>query len=84
MDVWEGSPWSFDNKILILKKWSPNFHPTKDIIDKIPLWIRLPGLPIEYWDKEVTISITSEVGKVIRIDENCLLLERGLYARACV
>lgn len=39
---------------------------------------------MEYWDREVIISIASKVDRVMRIDENYLSLKRGLYARACV
>lgn len=84
VDVWEWSPWTFENNVLVLKKWTPYFHPSRDSIDLAPLWIRLPRLPMEYWNKSILISIASKAGKVLRIDENCLSFDRGLYARACV
>lgn len=74
----------FDNKILVLKQWVANFHPTKDIINRAPIWVRLPGLPMEFWDREIIISIASKANKVLRLDENCLSLNRSIYARACV
>lgn len=77
-------PWTFEGKILVLKHWSPNFHPSKDVIDKTPIWIRLSGLPVEYWDREIIISLVSKAGKPLRVDEQCLSLDHGLYACVCV
>lgn len=39
---------------------------------------------MEFWNRDIIISITSKVGKVFRIDENYLSLEKCIYARACV
>lgn len=69
---------------MVLKQWIPNFQPTKDIIVKAPVWIRLPGLPMEYWDRDIVLSIAFIAGRVPRIDENCISFERGIYARVCV
>lgn len=68
----------------MLKQWRPNFHPSRDIIDRAPVWIRLLDLPIEYWDREIILSIAVKVGKPIRVDEQCLQIDEGLYARVCV
>lgn len=68
----------------MLKQWIPNFLPTKDLIDRVPIWVHLPGLPMEYWDSNLILSIASKASKVLCIDENYLNFDRGIYAWVCV
>lgn len=50
----------------------------------MPVWIRLTGLPVESWTKDILFSIASNVGKALRVNDNCFNLERSIYARVCV
>ncbi|GLJ49264.1 hypothetical protein SUGI_1040860 [Cryptomeria japonica] len=39
--------WWWDEKhMLLLKPWYPAFNPTSEAFDKIPVWVRLPNLPL--------------------------------------
>lgn len=80
----EGSPWIFDDKIMVLKQWFPNFHPARNLIDIVSIWVWLPGIPIKYWDKDLPFYIASKVGKPLKVDDHCLNQERGIYTRVCV
>ena len=42
-----GGPWL----VLDQRKWCPNFDPEQTIIERTPVWVRIPCLPIEYYDK---------------------------------
>jgi hypothetical protein len=46
-------PWFIYDHYLTVKAWSPNFHPQSDTIKNVAVWVRISGLPIEYYDAKV-------------------------------
>ena len=79
-----GGPWYILNHYLMLTQWQPNFRPTSNPFDKLAIWIHLPELPVEYYDKEALFIIASKLGKPIRVDYATNHLTRARYARVCV
>lgn len=45
--VFKGSPLAV--QLLAMERWKPNFVPSWRPIQKMVIWMRLPGLPSEYW-----------------------------------
>jgi hypothetical protein len=35
---------------IVLKRWTPNFDAKREKVDVVPVWVRLPGLPMQYWN----------------------------------
>ncbi|GAU35495.1 hypothetical protein TSUD_384500 [Trifolium subterraneum] len=77
-------PWFIYDHYLTVKEWSPNFHPASDTIKELAVWLRISGLPIEYYDSRILNFIDNRVGKTVKVDKNTLTQERGKYARLCV
>jgi hypothetical protein len=77
-------PWFIYDHYLTVKEWSPDFHPQSDTIKKVAVWVRISGLPIEYYDARVLKRIGNEIGSTVKVDKNTLMQERGKYARICV
>jgi hypothetical protein len=77
-------PWFIYDHYLTVKEWSPNFHPASDTIKEVAVWLRISGLPIEYYDSRALKFIGNRIGKTVKVDKNTLSLERGKYARLCV
>jgi hypothetical protein len=77
-------PWFIYDHYLTVKEWSPNFHPASDTIEEVAVWMRISGLPIEYYDSKILHFIGNRVGKTVKVDKNTLTQERGKYARLCV
>ncbi|KAK2425036.1 zinc ion binding / nucleic acid binding protein [Trifolium repens] len=77
-------PWFIYDHYLTVKEWSPNFHPQSDTIKKVAVWVRISGLPIEYYDARVLRNIGNKIGSTMKVDKNTLMQERGKYARLCV
>ncbi|MCH85177.1 hypothetical protein A2U01_0006021 [Trifolium medium] len=77
-------PWFIYDHYLTVKEWCPNFHPQSDTISKVAVWVRISGLPIEYYDARVLTAIGNTIGRTIKVDKNTLMQERGKYARLCV
>uniref|UniRef100_A0A1J3F9K3 Uncharacterized protein n=1 Tax=Noccaea caerulescens TaxID=107243 RepID=A0A1J3F9K3_NOCCA len=46
--------------MVILQRWAPTA--AEDFPSQIPFWIRLKGIPLHYWKKEVLLSLGSELG----------------------
>lgn len=49
-------------------KFSKSFDPVKEKIQFIPLWNRIPRLPIELWNETILKHILSPIGSLIRMD----------------
>jgi hypothetical protein len=77
-------PWFIYDHYLTVKEWSPNFHPASDTISKVVVWVRIAGLPIEFYDAKVLHFIGDRIGRTVKVDKNTLAQERGKYARLCV
>jgi hypothetical protein len=80
----EDGPWLIYDHYLITREWTPNFHPNNATIEKAAVWVRISGLPIEYYDAKILHYIGNRIGQTVKVDRNTLLQERGKYARVCV
>lgn len=79
-----GGPWFILNQYLMLTKWKPDFRPSSSTFDKIMVWIRLPELPLDYYEKDALFAIAEKVGKPIKVDYATDTVARGRYARVCI
>lgn len=82
------SPWKISDHHLVLTNWAPNFDPLIAVIKQIPVWIMLPGLPMEYWVADHRRKIVKPTGNLIRMDEVTLskgrATNRAMFARVLV
>lgn len=68
-----------------IRTWVPRFSPTtasKDVFS--PIWIKLPGLPIEFFDRRLLVDIAKGLGTFLGIDGATHSLTKITYARICV
>src|SRR4051812_5929656 len=64
--------WFIYNHYLIVKEWTPNFHPESESIVNLVVWIRISGLLIEYYDPKFLHVIGDLVGRTIKVGKNTL------------
>jgi hypothetical protein len=50
---------------MYLNKWTPEFSPENGIPSAVPIWVRLPFLPLHYWNNETIRNIGNTLGKYI-------------------
>ena len=50
---------------LYLNKWTSDFDPTQDVPSVVHVWVRLPHLPLHYWNSGFLESIRNKLGKYI-------------------
>nr|XP_034902021.1 uncharacterized protein LOC118039434 [Populus alba] len=51
---------------------------------RVPVWVRLCNVPLEYWTIKGLSCIASAIGVPLRADRTILLRKRLSYARVCV
>ena len=66
--IFRNGPYFMGPQGIYLKKWTPDFYPTKDILSAVPIWVRLPHLPFHCWSSESLEIIGNKLGKYIDRD----------------
>ncbi|XP_020684462.1 uncharacterized protein LOC110101038 [Dendrobium catenatum] len=79
-----GGPWFFSGNIVGLDRWTPKFSPSSLEGLSLPVWIRLPQLPQQYWDQRTLIRIASMIGEPLWIDAQMGNVGWREYAQVCV
>nr|POE55814.1 uncharacterized protein CFP56_43333 [Quercus suber] len=76
--------WSIGDHFLSLRPWVLDFKPESTNVSSIAVWIRLSGLPIEYYNAKALQHIRKAIGNVLRIDTFTATETRGKFARLCI
>ena len=66
---------------LYLNKWSPHFDQTQDVPSAVPVWVRLPHLPLHCWNSDSLEAIGNKIGNYIDKAEKT---DQYSCARICV
>lgn len=61
-------PYHYMRWMVILQRWEPVISP--HFPSQIPFWIRLKGLPLHYWTKDMLDKISNKLGRINDIDLN--------------
>ncbi|XP_019161164.1 PREDICTED: uncharacterized protein LOC109157779 [Ipomoea nil] len=72
------------NCYAIPQRWQPDFDPFTAKMEKITVWVRLPGLPVEYFQESKARKILSFIEKPMKLDLNTSGVEKVRFARAAV
>lgn len=76
--------WHIEMAPVLLKRWSPLFDPEREQIGAGPLWVRLPGLPLQYWSEEVLTRIGNALGTSLDHDRSYVETKKRTLARVLV
>ncbi|KAA8538418.1 hypothetical protein F0562_028037 [Nyssa sinensis] len=68
-----GGPWVMMDHYLMVRHWEPNFRPSSAHVLKTAMWVRLPELPVEYYDERILMEIGRKLGKPLKIDGNTVV-----------
>ncbi|CAN1131001.1 hypothetical protein LINPERHAP2_LOCUS6156 [Linum perenne] len=79
-----GGPWMVNDHYVVIQEWRPYFQPEETFLSTLRVWVRLPGIPFEYFDNTILKLIGDRIGKTVRIDHTTLEGTRGNFARICV
>ncbi|XP_019432836.1 PREDICTED: uncharacterized protein LOC109339775 [Lupinus angustifolius] len=76
--------WSLKPGFLRLSLWSPDFNPSLQKVSHSQCWVRIFGLPLEYWSPKILFSIAGGLGVPISLDEATSNRSFGHFARIWV
>ncbi|KAJ1377585.1 Endonuclease/exonuclease/phosphatase superfamily [Sesbania bispinosa] len=74
--VLDDGPWMLTDHYVVIQRWRPGFLPFQDNLQRVSVWIRVPGLPIEFYDKTVLYRIGNVLGKTVKLDTNTLCAKK--------
>ncbi|CAN1796991.1 hypothetical protein LINPERHAP1_LOCUS21102 [Linum perenne] len=78
-----GGPWKMYDYYIAVSQWSPSFNEEEEI-KSILTWVRLPKLPIQYFNSLAVHRIGNTIGRTVRLDLATSEGSRCRYARVCV
>ncbi|KAK6161827.1 hypothetical protein DH2020_001668 [Rehmannia glutinosa] len=81
--LWMGTLWSLGDCPMRVFKWTPSFNPRTEA-PLAPVWIRLPGLPIHFFDHNALFAISMIIGTPLQVDSQTASRSRLSMARVCV
>ncbi|KAK8915996.1 hypothetical protein KSP39_PZI022362 [Platanthera zijinensis] len=77
-------PWHVAGRVVGLDVWSEKFIPALNPKMLVPTWVRLPGLPLQFWGDKNLFRIAAIVGEPLYIDAFTKSRSRTNFARICV
>ncbi|XP_059070653.1 uncharacterized protein LOC131860283 [Cryptomeria japonica] len=82
--VFEGGPYFFNQVGLFIKPWHVGFNSVEELPSRVPVWVRLPRLPLEFWRDDILHSISLLLGKPIGSARQTQDKKVIYYAQICV
>ncbi|KAE9600797.1 putative RNA-directed DNA polymerase [Lupinus albus] len=82
--IWATGSWNLKPGILRLSLWTPDFNLWLQRITHSQCWIKITGLPQEYWCPSIIFTIAGGIGMPISIDEATTRRSFGHFARVLV
>lgn len=70
----------FDQKPMVVVPWKENMEVRSDI-ERVPVWVQFPHLPLKFWGAENLCRLASQLGKPLEIDLLTLKRDRAQFAR---
>ncbi|GAA0169103.1 hypothetical protein LIER_23656 [Lithospermum erythrorhizon] len=77
-------PWFANGFFLSVRLREPNFNPKTAVTQSAAIWLRIPCLPVEYYDANILKDVGNHHGTLLRIDTKTTNSGRGRFARLCI
>lgn len=79
--IFRNGPYFMGPQGLYLNQWNPDFDPSQDVPSAVPVWVRLPHLPLHCWNQKSFQTIGNALGKYI---DQAVRRDQYSCARICV
>ncbi|XP_060210241.1 uncharacterized protein LOC132637115 [Lycium barbarum] len=83
-EVLYSGPYTLRRKPVIIKAWTPEFNFHEEVLKTIPVWVKLPNIPLNCWENETLSRIGSSLGIPIYADDCTSKVDHISYARILV
>lgn len=60
--------WDIGHSTLVLQKWSYKMNLNDSFFVQAPVWVRLPEMPLEFWNEDVFVGLAISFGEILSID----------------
>jgi hypothetical protein len=77
-------PYTIRNMPMLLHDWKPYFSLKRDLLRTLPIWVKLPQLPLHLWGVKSLSKIGSAIGNPLVTDECTAHKLRVSYARLLI
>ncbi|XP_019188961.1 PREDICTED: uncharacterized protein LOC109183330 [Ipomoea nil] len=84
MNALVGGPYKVFNHYVVPQRWTPRFNPAKATVEKMTVWVRLPGLLVELFRNDTIKKILRQVGTPVKLDRTTTGVDQGHFERAAV
>jgi hypothetical protein len=64
-----GGFWDFEGGSIMMKRWRTGFDPATDYFSFRHVWVLLPGLLLNLWNKKALTAIENLLGRFLKVDE---------------
>ncbi|CAN1155980.1 hypothetical protein LINPERHAP2_LOCUS20677 [Linum perenne] len=81
--AFEGRPWKICDYYFSVARWTPSFNEDEPL-KMILTWVRLPKLPIHFFNQLAVTRIGNFIGKTVKTGLATSEGARARYARVCV
>ena len=76
--------WAIGHSTLVLQKWSSSLNLNDSFFVQAPVWVRLPKLPLEFWNEDIFVGIARTFGELLSIDPTTASKRRLNFSRICI
>ncbi|KAF3631435.1 hypothetical protein FXO38_26667, partial [Capsicum annuum] len=76
-EVLVSGPYTMASRPIILKAWTNGFNFHDEVLKTIPLWVKLPALPLNCWTNKALSKIGSALGNLIYADACTTNMEKN-------
>ncbi|CAL0318467.1 unnamed protein product [Lupinus luteus] len=76
--------WNLHPGFLRLYLWTPDFNPALQKFTHAQCWVKIVGLPQEYWSPRIIFSIAGGIGTPISLDDATVNRTFGHFARVLI
>ncbi|KAK7823774.1 uncharacterized protein At4g02000 [Quercus suber] len=76
--------WSFDNHLLVVRRWEKGMLAQNITYPSISLWVQVWGLPFDLLNAEAAKDIGSGLGRVVGVDQMALSSVQARFLRVRV
>ena len=79
--VLENGPWSFDNNLLVLRRWERGMTANSVTFSTLPIWVQVWGLPFDLINEEAGWEIGKGFGHMYEVDNKTFLSDQARFIR---
>ena len=79
--VLNNGPWSFDNHLLLLRRWEKGMIAFKVDFKFVPIWVQVWGLPFDLINEDARKDIGGSSGRVLDMDCKAIVADQARFLR---